>query len=121
MKVFRLILCFFLIFTLASCDKNELVDLSGFIHKYNETASYSLALSDFIMQKTPDISYTAVICKNEYNILLSICEGPDRKIETCKIALVKENASVPPTDEMLVFNSVINDVMTAYCGFDSSD
>ena len=120
MKVFRLLLCFFVIFTLASCGKNELIDLSGFLENYNETASQSLELSDFIMQKTPDVSYTAVVCENGCNILLSLCEGADRKIQTCKIALVKENGSVPTTDEMLAFNSVINDVMTAYCGFDSS-
>ena len=73
------------------------------------------------MQKNPDISYTAVICENGCNILLSLCEGTDKKVQTCKIALIKENGSVPTRDEMLAFNSVINDVMVTYCGFDSCD
>ena len=121
MKVFRLTLCFFIIFTFASCGRNELVDLSGFMQKYNETASHNLTFSDFIVQKNPDVSYTAVVCENGCNILLSLCEGSDKKIQTCKIALVKENGSVPTTDELSAFNSVIDNVMTAYCGFDSGD
>lgn len=121
MKVFRLILCFFVMLTLVSCGKNELVDISGFIDNYNKLSSTSLDLTDFIIQKNPEVSYTAVLSENGCNILLSASQKSDKKMQSCKIALTKEIGSVPTKDEQVAFNSVIIKAMTAYCDFTTAE
>ncbi len=118
MKMFRVILCFLIIFTLVSCGKNELIDLSGFIHNYNIVSDSDLSLTDFIIQKDTDIMYTAVLSESGHNILISLCQGSDNKIKYCKIALVKEDGRVPTIEETAAFYNVILDAMTAYCNFD---
>ena len=115
----RIILCFFIMFTLVSCSKNELMDLSGFIHNYNNISDYDLSLTDFIIQRDSDIVYTAVLPESHQNLLLSICLGSDNKIKSCKIALIKEDGSVPTNEEATAFYSEIIDVMTSYCNLDA--
>lgn len=118
MKMFRVILCFFIILTFTSCGKNELMDLSGFIHNYNFISDSDLSLTDFIIQKDADIKYTAVLTDSGHNILISLCQGSDNKIKYCKIAFVKEDSKVPTIEETAEFCNVIIDAMTAYCNFD---
>lgn len=119
MKMFRIILCFFIMFTLVSCSKNELMDLSGFVYNYNTISEYDLSLADFIIQRDSDTVYTAVLPESHQNLLLSICQGSDNKIKSCKIALIKEDGSVPTNEEATTFYSKIIDVMSAYCNSDA--
>ena len=117
--MFRIILCFFIIFTLVSCGQNELMDLSIFLHNYNTISDNDLRLTDFIIQKDSDTVYTAVSPESDQNILLSLCQGSKNKIKSCKIALIKEDGSVPTNEESTAFYSEIIDVMSAYCNFDT--
>lgn len=118
MKMFRIVLCFFIIFTLVSCNKTELMDLSGFIHNYNIVSDNDLTLTDFIIQKDIDIVYTAVLSESGHNILLSVSQGSDHKIKYCKIALIKEDSSVATKEQATEFYNVIIDVMLAYSNYD---
>lgn len=121
MKTFRLILCFYIIFSLVSCGKNELVDLSGFIYNYNTTNKTNLSLNDFIIQKDKDTMYTAVIKEDGCDILLSLTQERDNKIGVCKIALVKDISSAPNTTEVAAFNSIINNVLASYCCYNPQE
>lgn len=120
MKIFRIFLCFFIILTLVSCGKNELTDLSGFITNYNNTNEADLSLSDFIIQKNSDISYTAVISEDSCDILLSLTQGSDNKIKSCKIALIKEDGSVLTKENINTYYITIINALSAYCSYDEN-
>ena len=118
MKMFRIVLCFLIIFTLSSCGKNELMSLSDFISSYNRISENDLMLSDFIIQNNPDIVYTAVLPDSSSDILLSMFQGNDNKIKSCRIALIKENGSVPTNEQMNNFNKTVINVLNSYCSYD---
>lgn len=115
--MFRVILCFLIILTLVSCGKNELMDLSGFIHNYNNISETDLKLTDFIVKIDEDTVYTAVLCEDDCNILLSVCSGSDNKVKSCKIALIKNDGSVPTDQQVKMLYAEIIDVMSAFCNF----
>jgi hypothetical protein len=117
MKMFRIVLCFLIIFTLSSCGKNELMSLSDFISSYNRISENDLMLSDFIIQNNPDIVYTAVLPDSSSDILLSMFQGNDNKIKSCRIALIKENGSVPTNEQINDFNKTVIEVLTSYCNY----
>lgn len=117
MKMFRIVLCFLIIFTLSSCGKNELMSLSDFISSYNRISENDLMLSDFIIQNNPDIVYTAVLPDSSSDILLSMFQGNDNKIKSCRIALIKGNGSVPTNEQINDFNKTVIEVLTSYCNY----
>ena len=113
MKTLKLSLCFFIIFMFSACSEGEFRSLSSFISSYNETASKQISFEDFII--TSDNSYTAFLYGN---VLLSLRESTDGKIEECKVIIAKPDGTLPKDEDIAYFREVLNHTLMAYCSYD---
>ena len=121
MKMFKIILCFFIILFFVSCGNQEFYNISSFIDKYNNISSYSIDISDFHLTSPDSPQYTAVLGSYSNEILLSLKSNNANDIEEINLSLIKESAKNIPQEQVDFFISSIIYTLMTYCNFEYSN
>ena len=121
MKVFRIILCFFIIFSLVSCGKNEFHNLYSFIDSYNDISRETIYISDFFFDSASPVKYTAVIGEEGNEIALEIDCDNSGNIYRIKISVIKNENIRPDYTQIRNFGNVSRNTLLAYCQFNENE
>ncbi len=111
MRTLKISLCFFIITTLTACTVGEFRNIVSFIDIYNEISAYPISLSDFFIADESENEY--VLLKD--NVIMSITEDNDGKINTCRLIIRKSDAENSEKTEIFLENLKL--VIMSYCGF----
>ena len=116
MKVFKIILCFFIILFLSACGNSEFMNLYAFTENYNKISDSNLSISDFYFQNPQSPIYTAILGNSENKILLTLENRESDIIDKVTVSIVKEKA--PSAKQTELYRKILRDVLAAYCNYD---
>ncbi len=118
MKFLKVPICLILIIMLSGCTKSQFMDLSGFIHNYNEVTNGNTAITDFIYRKDENSEYKLI----KGNILITLKEASDGKICECRVMMLKLDEKGQRSNSLLsdgeAFYAEIINVIEAFCHYD---
>lgn len=118
MKIIRIVLCFLIILTFASCGKSEFMNLYAFTENYNKTADYKLNISDFAFKEGQKGIYTAFLGDVGNEILLTTKSKEDDTIEEIQMSLIKEKNAPPSYTQTDLFRNVLMNTISAFCSYE---
>ena len=118
MKALKICLCFFILLCLTACSDNQLKNLTCFIDSYNEFSADKLSAGDFFIINGSEDTLRAFIGSDECQIVLSLKEDNNGKIEGVKLSLPKTEGTLPKTKEAEYFCQVLTCTIKAYCTYD---
>ena len=119
MKIIRIVLCFFIILTFASCGKNEFMNLYAFTESYNKAADNKLDISNFYFKKGQKGTYTTFLGDVGNEILLTAKSKNDDIIEEIQISLIKNKSSPPSDVQTALFRKVLINTIGAFCSYEN--
>ena len=117
MRTLKLCLCFFILFILTACSDGELKNLTSFIDSYNHFADNKLDIEDFFFIDGSEDTLRAFISGNECQVILSLKEDNNSKIESIKLTLPKNDVTQPKKEECDFFCKALTNSLMAYCMF----
>lgn len=118
MKPFKIILCFLILLTVASCGKNELMNIFAFTEIYNEYSDDSISISDFYFQKGSENTCTAFVGNG---LLLTLKCDEDDSINEVRLSLVKDKSQTVTPQQTEDFSSILLNLICAYCSYNVSE
>ena len=118
MKALKICLCFFILLCLTACSNNQLKNLTYFIDSYNDISADKLSVGDFFIINGSEDTLRAFIGSNERQIILSLKEDNNSKIEGVKLTLPKAGGTLPKNQETEFFCRVLTCTLKAYCSYD---
>lgn len=120
MKIIKIVLCFFIILSFASCGKSEFMNLYAFTENYNEVSESKINLTDFYFQNPQNFSYTAVLGSSDNEVLLTLKSEKSDIIEEIEVSVVKSKTKSPDNIQIELFMEILNNVLKAYCNYDDN-
>ena len=120
MKIIKIVLCFFIILSFASCGKSEFMNLYAFTENYNEVSESKINLTDFYFQNPRNFSYTAVLGSSDNEVLLTLKSEKSDIIEEIEVSVVKSKTKSPDNIQIELFREILNNVLKAYCNYDDN-
>ena len=120
MKIIKIVLCFFIILSFASCGKSEFMNLYAFTENYNEVSEIKINLTDFYFQNPQNFSYTAVLGSSDNEVLLTLKSEKSDIIEEIEVSVVKSKTKSPDNIQIELFREILNNVLKAYCNYDDN-
>ena len=117
MKIIRIVLCFFIILTFASCGKSDFMNLYAFTENYNDISESKLKLSDFYFQDKQNPAYTAVLGSSGSEVLLSLKSEKSDIIEEVSLSIIKDKSKQPSDIQIEAFRMILIDVLKTYCSY----
>lgn len=120
MKIIKIVLCFFIILSFASCGKSEFMNLYAFTENYNEVSESKINLTDFYFQNPQNFSYTAVLGSSDNEVLLTLKSEKSDIIEEIEVSVVKSKTKSPDNIQIELFREILNNVLKAYCNYDDN-
>jgi hypothetical protein len=117
MKPFKIIICFFILLSFASCGKSEFMNLYSFTEIYNKTSRESINISDFYFQPEDKHSYTAFLGDEVSEILLTLKSEETDIIEEIRLSLVKERSHSPAATQTDLFTRTLRNTLSAFCSY----
>lgn len=118
MKPLKIILCFLILFTVASCGKNEFMNIYAFTQIYNEHSDNSISISDFCFQKDSNNICTAFVGNG---LLLTLNCDENDSINELRLSLIKDKSGTVTTQQTEDFNGTLLNLMCTYCGYDAPE
>ena len=118
MKALKLGLCFFIMLILTACTDGKLKNLTSFIDSYNNIADVQLDIEDFFFIDGSENALRAFISNGERQIVLSLKEDENDKIESVKLTLPKGNGTLPTNEGCNFFCRVLTHALMTYCSYD---
>ena len=118
MKALKLSLCFLILLCLSACSDNQLKNLTSFVDSYNKISDNKLTTSDFFFINGSDDTLRAFVDSGENQIILSLKEDNNSKIEGVKLTLPKAEGTLPKNQEAEFFCRVLTCALKAYCSCD---
>ena len=85
MKMFKISLCFFILFVFASCGNQEFYNLLSFTDKYSEVSDSTVNISDFSFIESNNNQYTAVFGSDELRVIFEYSVSVYDKLGTLKV------------------------------------
>ena len=120
MKIIKIVLCFFIILSFASCGKSEFMNLYAFTENNNEVSESKINLTDFYFQNPQNFSYTAVLGSSDNEVLLTLKSEKSDIIEEIEVSVVKSKTKSPDNIQIELFREILNNVLKAYCNYDDN-
>ena len=121
MKVFKISLCFFIIFCFASCGTNEFCNIYSFVDNYNTVSTDKISVTDFYFDNPGSSQYTAVLGNPNEEITIEINSSSDALIEEIKISLIKNRATPPSQQQAANFLKILSNSLYAYCHYSETE
>lgn len=119
MKVFKIILCFFIIISFVSCGTNEFYNISAFVDKYNKTGNPQIKISDFYFQSSKGNKYTAVFGNEGDEVLMTLKCSNSENIQEVNISIIKENNNFSSMQQSELFRNILLNTICTYCSYNT--
>ena len=117
--MFKISLCFFILWLFASCGNQEFYNILSFTDKYSEISDSTLNISDFSFIESDNTRYTAVLGSNNNEVLLTLKCSHSGNIEEADASLVKENGKIPTPEQADLFRMILINTLMTYCNYDN--
>ncbi len=118
MKMFKIILCFFIILFLVACGNSEFMNLYSFTENYNRISNSNLSISDFYFQNPESPSFTAILGDYGNEVLLTLENENTDIIEKVSVSLAKEKNKTPTNEQLERYKEILRNVLATYCCYD---
>ena len=119
MKMFKISLCFILLFTLVSCGRNEFLSLYAFIDSFNKVSVQHISESDLYFENPKSNHYTAILGNPQEEIALEFICKDQVNIDEIRISLAK-NSTVPTQEHTKNFLEIFKSTAYIFCGYDEN-